>query len=76
METYALFETLIQEQLFQLKKIFNVWGKLLGIAFVWKSGNKNASTASLYLNPLQLRIADTIDIGPKDIPKILIQKLL
>ena len=46
-----------------------VWGKLLGIAFAGKSGNKNASIASLYLNPLQLRIADIIAIGPKDKPK-------
>ncbi len=46
-----------------------VWGKLLGIAFSGKSGNKNSSIASLYLNPLQLRIADVIAIGPKDKPK-------
>ena len=46
-----------------------VWGKLLGIAFAGKSGNKNASIASLYLNPLQLRIADVIAIGPNDKPK-------
>ena len=46
-----------------------VWGKLLGIAFAGKSGNKNASIASLYLNPLQLRIADVIAIGPKEKPK-------
>ena len=46
-----------------------VWGKLLGIAFAGKSGNNNASIASLYLNPLQLRIADVIAIGPKDKPK-------
>ena len=46
-----------------------VWGKLLGIAFAGKTGNKNASIASLYLNPLQLRIADVIAIGPKDKPK-------
>ena len=46
-----------------------VWGKLLGIAFAGKGGNKNASIASLYLNPLQLRIADVIAIGPKDKPK-------
>ena len=46
-----------------------VWGKLLGIAFAGKSGNKNASITSLYLNPLQLRIADVIAIGPKDKPK-------
>ena len=47
------------------KKNIYVWGKLLGIAFAGKSGNKNASIASLYLNPLQLRIADVIAIGPK-----------
>ena len=46
-----------------------VWGKLLGVAFAGKSGNKNASISSLYLNPLQLRIADVIAIGPKDKPK-------
>ena len=51
------------------KKNIYVWGKLLGIAFAGKGGNKNASIASLYLNPLQLRIADVIAIGPKDKPK-------
>lgn len=51
------------------KKNIYVWGKLLGIAFAGKSGNKSSSIASLYLNPLQLRIADLIAIGPKDKPK-------
>jgi len=51
------------------KRNIYVWGKLLGIAFAGKSGNKNASISSLYLNPLQLRIADVIAIGPKDKPK-------
>jgi len=51
------------------KKNIYVWGKLLGIAFAGKNGNKNASIASLYLNHLQLRIADVIAIGPKDKPK-------
>jgi len=51
------------------KKNIFVWGKLLGIAFAGKNGNKNASIASLYLNPLQLRIADVIAIGPKDKPQ-------
>ena len=51
------------------KKNIYVWGKLLGIAFAGKNGNKNASITSLYLNPLQLRIADVIAIGPKDKPK-------
>ncbi len=46
-----------------------VWGKLLGIAFAGKTGNNNASIASLYLKPLQLRIADVIAIGPKDKPQ-------
>ena len=51
------------------KKNIYVWGKLLGIAFAGQTGNKNSSIASLYLNPLQLRIADVIAIGPKDKPK-------
>ena len=51
------------------KKNIYVWGKLRGIASAGKGGNKNASIASLYLNPLQLRIADVIAIGPKDKPK-------
>ena len=51
------------------KKNIFVWGKLLGVAFAGKEGNKNAYIASLYLNPLQLRIADVIAIGPKDKPK-------
>ena len=46
-----------------------VWGKLLGIAFAGKDGNNHASISSLFLNPLQLRIADVIAIGPKDKPK-------
>ena len=51
------------------KKNIVVWGKLLGIAFAGKAGNNHASIASLYLNPLQLRIADVIAIGPEDKPK-------
>ena len=51
------------------KKNIYVWGKLLGIAFAGKCGDKKASISSLYLNPLQLRIADVIAIGPKDKPK-------
>ncbi len=42
---------------------------MLGIAYAGESGNKNASIGSLYLNPLQLRIANVIAIGPKDKPK-------
>ena len=51
------------------KKNIYVWGKLLGIAFAGQDGNNNASIASLYLDPVQLRIADVIAIGPKDKPK-------
>ena len=51
------------------KKNIFVWGKLLGIAFAGKGGNNNASISSLYLNPLQLRIADVVAIGPKEKPK-------
>ena len=51
------------------KKNIYVWGKLLGIAFAGQGGNNNACISSLYLNPLQLRIADVIAIGPKEKPK-------
>ena len=51
------------------KKNIYVWGKLLGIAFAGKGGDSKASIASLYLNPLQLRIADVVAIGPKEKPK-------
>ena len=51
------------------KKNIFVWGKLLGVAFAGNDGNNNASIASLYLNPLQLRIADIVAIGPKEKPK-------
>ena len=50
------------------KKNIYVWGKLLGVAFAGKEGNNNASIASLYLSPLQLRIADVVAIGPKEKP--------
>ncbi len=43
-----------------------VWGKLLGIAYAGKNGNKNASITSFYLNPLQLRICEIVAIGPKE----------
>ena len=51
------------------KKNIYVWGKLLGIAFAGRGGNKNSTISSLYLKPLQLRIADIIAIGPEDKPK-------
>ena len=51
------------------EKNIYVWGKLLGIAFAGKGGDYQASISSLYLHPLQLRIADVVAIGPKDKPK-------
>ena len=50
------------------KKNIYVWGKLFGIAFAGCGGNNNSYIASLYLRPLQLRIADIIAIGPEDKP--------
>ena len=50
------------------KKNIYVWGKLLGIAFAGSGGNNNSYIASLYLRPLQLRIADVLAIGPEDKP--------
>ena len=46
-----------------------VWGKLLGKAFAGENGDKKASIASLWLNPIQLRICEIIAIGPKERPK-------
>ena len=51
------------------KKNIYVWGKLLGIASAGKGGDNNSYITSLFLNPLQLRIADVIAIGPKEKPK-------
>ncbi len=46
-----------------------VWGKLLGTAYAGENGNRYASIASLWLNPIQLRICEIIAIGPKEEPK-------
>ncbi len=45
-----------------------VWGKLLGIALAGGDGDGNSFIASLYLNPLQLRICDIVAIGPQETP--------
>tara|TARA_B100000886_G_scaffold108099_1_gene72253 strand:- start:93 stop:743 length:651 start_codon:yes stop_codon:yes gene_type:complete len=55
-----------QGAIISAKKNIYVWGKLLGVASAGMYGNNNASISSLYLNPLQLRIADVIAIGPND----------
>ena len=51
------------------KKNIYVWGKLCGVAFAGKNGNDDSTISSLYLNALQLRINETIAIGPKEKPK-------
>jgi len=51
------------------KKNIYVWGKLCGIAFAGKNGNNDVTISSLYLNALQLRINQTVAIGPKEKPK-------
>ena len=45
-----------------------VWGKLCGIAFAGSNGEEKCFIAALYLNPLQLRINQTVAIGPKEKP--------
>ena len=50
------------------KKDIYVWGKLCGIAIAGKDGNDSATISSLYLNPLQLRISNSVAIGPKEKP--------
>ncbi len=45
-----------------------VWGKLCGIAFAGSNGEDKCFIASLYLNPLQLRINKTVALGPKEKP--------
>ena len=51
------------------QKNIYVWGKLCGVAFAGKNGNDDSTISSLYLNALQLRINETIAIGPKEKPK-------
>jgi len=50
------------------RKNIYVWGKLCGVAIAGISGDENCEIASLYLNPLQLRINKTVAIGPKEKP--------
>ena len=50
------------------RKNIYVWGKLCGVAIAGISGDENCKIASLYLNPLQLRINATVAIGPKEKP--------
>ena len=55
--------------LISAKKNIYVWGKLCGVAFAGKNGHDDSTISSLYLNALQLRINETIAIGPKEKPK-------
>ncbi len=51
------------------KKNIYVWGKLCGVAFAGKDGKDDSTISSLFLNALQLRINNTVAIGPKEKPK-------
>ncbi len=51
------------------KKNIYVWGKLCGVAFAGKDGTDDSTISSLFLNALQLRINNTVAIGPKEKPK-------
>tara|TARA_Y100001968_G_C19038478_1_gene563275 strand:+ start:25 stop:675 length:651 start_codon:yes stop_codon:yes gene_type:complete len=44
-----------------------IWGKLLGIAHAGKEGDKNAKVSALALKPVQLRIANLVAKGPKEV---------
>ncbi len=50
------------------KKNIYVWGKLCGVAYAGKNGNDDSTISSLYLNALQLRINETVAIGPEEKP--------
>lgn len=50
------------------KKNIYVWGKLSGVAIAGQNGDDNCTIASLYLNPVQLRINKTFAMGPKEKP--------
>ena len=41
-------------------------GGIIWYGFCRKNGNKKTSIASLYLNPLQLRICEIVAIGSKE----------
>ena len=51
------------------KKNIYVWGKLCGVAFAGRNGKDDSTISSLYLYALQLRINETVAIGPKEKPK-------
>lgn len=51
------------------KKNIYVWGKLCGVAYAGKNGKDDSTISSLYMNALQLRINETVAIGPKEKPK-------
>ena len=44
-----------------------IWGKLSGIAHAGKAGNREAKISALSLRPVQLRIADIVAKGPKEL---------
>ncbi len=46
-----------------------IWGRLLGIAHAGKEGNIKAKITALQLRPLQIRIAQKVARGPKELPE-------
>ena len=46
-----------------------VWGRLLGIAHAGRPNNLEAKIIALELRPVQLRIANVVARGPKEIPE-------
>ncbi len=47
-----------------------IWGRLLGIAHAGCKGNDQATISALQLRPVQLRIANKVARGPKEMPQL------
>tara|TARA_B100001250_G_C19566760_1_gene685860 strand:+ start:102 stop:815 length:714 start_codon:yes stop_codon:yes gene_type:complete len=47
-----------------------IWGRLLGIAHAGSEGNTHATISALQLRPVQLRIANKVARGPKELPPL------
>ena len=47
-----------------------IWGRLLGVAHSGKNGNAESKISALHLRPVQLRIANKVAKGPKEMQEI------
>ena len=47
-----------------------IWGRLLGIAHAGSKGNTQATISALQIKAVQLRIANKVARGPKEIPQL------